>query len=143
VQAVPTGSPSQVVSAVELPGHSRPRQLRRWIGLAARLRPRQLEAGRKDAEEVDPELRRRRVTISTAVTSDAALAAYQAILDANPTHAEAKGAGAPDRVPADVRLAQRPDALAAADAATDDIDAALAAADLEILQQDVIGRSSG
>jgi putative thioredoxin len=33
---------------------------------------------------------------------------------------------------------QRPDAVAAADAAPDDIDAAFAAADVEILQQDVI-----
>jgi putative thioredoxin len=67
---------------------------------------------------------------------DAALKAYQAILDANPGHAEAKGAvrqiGFLQRA-----STQRPDAVAVADAAPADIDAAFAAADVEILQQNV------
>jgi putative thioredoxin len=57
-------------------------------------------------------------------------------LDANPASAEAKGA---------IRqiefltraTAQRPDAVAVADAAPADIEAALAAADVQILNQDV------
>ena len=65
---------------------------------------------------------------------DAALGAYQAILDADPNHPEAKGA---------VRqiwflnraTRQRPDAARVADAAPNDIDAAFAAADVDILHQ--------
>src|SRR5208337_1878048 len=68
----------------------------------------------------------------------AAADSYQAILDANPNDAEAKGA---------VRqiafltraTAQRPDAVAVADAAPGDIEAAFAAADVQILNQDVRG----
>ena len=60
----------------------------------------------------------------------------QAILDANPNHAEAKGA---------VRqiaflsraTAQQPDVVAKADGAPDDIEAAFGAADVEILQQNI------
>ncbi|MDZ4235291.1 MAG: tetratricopeptide repeat protein, partial [Dietzia sp.] len=67
---------------------------------------------------------------------DAAAAAYQAILDANPNHAEAKGAvrqiGFLQRATAHPR-----DAVAIADASPGDIDAAFAAADVEILQRDV------
>ena len=67
---------------------------------------------------------------------DAAQTAYQAILDAKPDHEEAKGA---------VRQiaflsrasARQPDVVAAADKAPDDIEAAFAAADVEVLQQNV------
>src|ERR1700684_2119783 len=62
----------------------------------------------------------------------ASLDSYQAILDADPNHAEAKGA-----VRQIVFLmratAQSPDAVAVADAAPDDIEAAFAAAAVQIL----------
>jgi len=67
---------------------------------------------------------------------DAALTAYQALLDANPNDPEARGAvrqiGFLQRA-----TAHRPDAVSIADAAPSDIDAAFAAADVEILQQNV------
>jgi putative thioredoxin len=75
---------------------------------------------------------------ATAGNLGAALDSYQAILDADPNHAEAKGA-----VRQIVFLmratAQSPDAVAVADAAPDDIEAAFAAADVQILSQDVEG----
>ncbi|HWX99298.1 MAG TPA: tetratricopeptide repeat protein, partial [Mycobacterium sp.] len=69
---------------------------------------------------------------------EAAKKSYQALLEANPGSVEAKAA---------IRqidfltraTAQRPDAVPAADAAPGDIDAAFAAADVQILNQDVSG----
>ena len=137
VQAVPTVialAGGQPLSSFQ--GAQPPEQLRRWIDSLLDATAGKLEAGVEDAEEVDPELAQARDHLDGG-DFDAALAAYQAILDAKPNHAEAKGAV---RQIAFLQraTAQRPDALAAADAAPDDIDAALAAADLEILQQDVI-----
>ena len=84
---------------------------------------------------MDPELAQAREYLD-AGDFDSARSAYQAILKAKPNDAEAKGA---------VRQidflqrasAHRPDALAAADAAPEDIDAVFAAADVEILQQNI------
>ena len=137
VQAVPTVvalAGGQPLSSFQ--GAQPPEQLRRWIDSLLDATAGKLEAGAEDAEEVDPELAQARDHLDGG-DFDAALAAYQAILDAKPNHAEAKGAV---RQIAFLQraTAQRPDALAAADAAPDDIDAALAAADVEILQQDVI-----
>jgi putative thioredoxin len=137
VQAVPTVialAGGQPLSSFQ--GAQPPEQLRRWIDSLLDATAGKLEAGAEDAEEVDPELAQARDHLDGG-DFDAALAAYQAILDAKPNHAEAKGAV---RQIAFLQRAtvQRPDALAAADAAPDDIDAALAAADVEILQQDVI-----
>src|SRR5882757_6115634 len=137
VQAVPTVialAGGQPLSSFQ--GAQPPEQLRRWIDSLIDATAGKLEAGAEDAEEVDPELAQARDHLDGG-DFDAALAAYQAILEAKPNHAEAKGAV---RQIAFLQraTAQRPDALAAADAAPDDIDAALAAADLEILQQDVI-----
>jgi putative thioredoxin len=137
VQAVPTVialAGGQPLSSFQ--GAQPPEQLRRWIDSLLDATAGKLEAGAEDAEEVDPELAQARDHLDGG-DFDAALAAYQAILDAKPNHAEAKGAV---RQIAFLQraTAQRPNALAAADAAPDDIDAALAAADLEILQQDVI-----
>jgi putative thioredoxin len=137
VQAVPTVvalAGGQPMSSFQ--GAQPPEQLRRWIDSLLDATAGKLEAGAEDAEEVDPELAQARDHLDGG-DFDAALAAYQAILDAKPNHAEAKGAV---RQIAFLQraTAQRPDALAAADAAPDDIDAAFAAADLEILQQDVI-----
>jgi putative thioredoxin len=138
VQAVPTVvaiAAGQPLSSFQ--GLQPPEQLRRWIdsllnAIAGKL------GGAADAEQpeqVDPEIAQARSHLD-AGDFDAALKAYQAILDANPNHAEAKGA---------VRqisflqraTAQRPDAVAVADVAPDDIEAAFAAADVEILQQNI------
>jgi len=137
VQAIPTVvalAGGQPLSSFQ--GAQPPEQLRRWIDSLLDATAGKLEGGPEEAEEVDPELAAARDHLDGG-DFDAALAAYQAILDAKPTHAEAKGAV---RQIAFLKraTAQRPDALAAADAAPDDIDAALAAADVEILQQDVI-----
>jgi putative thioredoxin len=136
VQAIPTVvalAGGQPLSSFQ--GAQPPEQLRRWIDSLLDATVGKLEGG-ADAEEVDPELEQARDHLDGG-DFDAALAAYQAILDAKPNHAEAKGAV---RQIAFLQraTAQRPDAVAAADAAPDDIDAALAAADVEILQQDVI-----
>ncbi|MCW2560376.1 MAG: Thioredoxin domain [Mycobacterium sp.] len=137
VQAIPTVvalAGGQPLSSFQ--GAQPPEQLRRWIDSLLDATVGKLEGGAEDAEEVDPELEQARDHLDGG-DFDAALAAYQAILDAKPNHAEAKGAV---RQIAFLQraTAQRPDAVAAADAAPDDIDAALAAADVEILQQDVI-----
>ena len=60
----------------------------------------------------------------------AAAAAYQAILDADPNHAEAKGALRQITFLQRATAHVAPDAVAVADAAPDDIDAAFAAADV-------------
>ncbi len=86
-------------------------------------------------QTVDPALSQAREQLEAGDFA-AALSSYQAILEADPNHVEAKGA---------VRqiefltraTAQRPDAVALADADPDDIEAALAAADVQILNQDV------
>lgn len=137
VQAVPTVvalAGGQPLSSFQ--GAQPPEQLRRWIDSLLEATAGKLEAGAEDAEEIDPELEAARDHLDGG-DFDAALTAYQAILAAKPNHEEAKGAV---RQIAFLQraTAHRPDALAAADAAPDDIDAALAAADVEILQQDVI-----
>lgn len=138
VQAIPTVvalAGGQPLSSFQ--GAQPPEQLRRWIDSLLEATAGKLEGGPEGApEEVDPELAQAREHLD-AGDFDAALAAYQAILDAKPTHAEAKGAV---RQIAFLQraTAQRPDAVAVADAAPDDIEAAFAAADVEILQQDVI-----
>jgi putative thioredoxin len=69
---------------------------------------------------------------------EAAAAAYEAILAAEPSNEEAKAALAQVRFTARAE-ALEPDVIARADAAPDDIDAQLAAADLEIVNQDIEG----
>ena len=140
VQAVPTVvalAAGQPLSSFQ--GMQPPEQLRRWVDSLLNATAGKL-GGAADAEEpeqVDPALAQAREHLD-AGDFDAALAAYQAILDADPNHAEAKGAvrqiGFLPRA-----TAQRPDAVARADAAPDDIEAAFAAADVQILNQDVAG----
>ena len=138
VQAVPTVvalAAGQPLSSFQ--GAQPPDQLRGWIDSLLNATAGKLSdaADSEQPQEVDPELAQARAHLDEG-NFDAALTAYQAILDANPNHAEAKGA---------VRqiafltraTAQRPDAVEVADAAPDDIDAAFAAADVEILQQNV------
>ncbi|OBK78615.1 co-chaperone YbbN [Mycobacterium sp. 1164985.4] len=138
VQAIPTVvalAAGQPLASFQ--GMQPPEQLRRWVdsllnAVAGKL-PGSGEA--EEAEEVDPELAQARSYLDEG-DFDAARTAYQAILDANPNHVEAKGA---------VRqieflqraTSQTPDAIAAADAAPDDIELAFAAADVEVLQQNV------
>lgn len=137
VQAVPTvvalgaGQPLSSFQGVQPPD-----ELRRWVDSLLNATAGKLQGGAPEApEQVDPELAQARSHLD-AGDFDAALKAYQGILDANPTHAEAKGAvrqiGFLQRA-----STQRPDAAAAADAAPDDVDAAFAAADVDILQQNV------
>ena len=89
----------------------------------------------EEPEHVDPELAQARAHLD-AGDFDAALNAYQGLLAANPNHEEAKGAvrqiGFLQRA-----TSRAPGAIVAADAKPDDIELAFAAADVEILQQDV------
>jgi putative thioredoxin len=120
-------------------GMQPPEQLRRWIDslLSATAGKLGGAADSDEPEEVDPALAQARQQLEDNDLG-AALDSYQAILDADPNHAEAKGA-----VRQIVFLmratAQSPDAVGVADAAPDDIEAAFAAADVQILSQDVEG----
>jgi len=144
VEAIPTVvalAAGQPLSSFQ--GLQPPEQLRKWVDSLLNATAGKLAgdgAGDGDGEEpeqVDPELAQARAHLD-AGDFDAALTAYQALLDANPNDAEAKGAvrqiGFLQRA-----TTQRPDAVAVADAAPDDIDAAFAAADVDILQQNVAG----
>ena len=138
VQAVPTVvalAAGQPLSSFQ--GMQPPEQLRRWIdSLLNAVAGKLPGSGEPDQpEQVDPELAQARSYLD-AGDFDAARAAYQAILDANPGHAEAKGAVR------QIAFLQRattraPGAVVAADANPNDIETAFAAADVEILQQNV------
>lgn len=137
VDAVPTVvalAAGQPISSFQ--GMQPPEQLRGWLdqilsATAGKLRG---PGGSAESAAVDPELLAARDQLE-AGDFEAAKASYQAILEANPGSVEAKGA---------IRqidfltraTAVRPDAVAVADAAPDDIDAAFAAADVQILNQD-------
>jgi putative thioredoxin len=94
VQAVPTVvalAAGQPISSFQ--GVQPPDQLRRWVdsllnATAGKLGP---EGDSDEPEQVDPELAQAREHLD-AGDFDAALQAYQALLDANPNHEEAKGA---------------------------------------------------
>jgi putative thioredoxin len=138
VQAVPTVvalAAGQPLSSFQ--GVQPPEQLRRWVDSLLNATAGKLTGGTdgEEPEQVDPELAQAREHLD-AGDFDAALTAYRAILDANPNHAEAKGAVR------QISFLQRatsraPGAIIAADAAPDDIEVAFAAADVEILQQNV------
>ena len=118
-------------------GGQPPEQLRRWIDSLLAATAGKLGGGEGEAEEeqVDPAVAQARDHLD-AGDFPAAAAAYRSILDADPNHAEAKGAlrqiGFLERA-----TSVPPDAVAVADAAPDDIDAAFAAADVQILNQDI------
>jgi putative thioredoxin len=139
VQAVPTVvalAAGQPLASFE--GGQPPEQLRRWVDSLLNATAGKLSGGPEDeAEEVDPELVQARTYLDDG-DFDAALTAYEAILEAKPGHPEAKGA-IHQIVFLKRATAQPRDAVAVADAAPDDIDAALAAADVQVLQQDVAG----
>jgi putative thioredoxin len=138
VQAVPTVvalAAGQPLSSFQ--GSQPPEQLRRWVDSLLNATAGKL-GGAGDSEEpeqVDPELAQARAHLDEG-DFDAALKAYQALLDADPNHAEAKGAvrqiGFLQRA-----TSRAPGAVIAADAAPDDIEVAFAAADVDILQQNV------
>jgi putative thioredoxin len=138
VQAIPTVvalAAGQPLSSFQ--GVQPPEQLRGWIDSLLKATAGKLSggAGGEEPEQVDPELAAARAHLD-AGDFDAARTAYQKILDANPGHAEAKGAVR------QISFLQRatsraPGAIDAADAAPDDIEVAFAAADVEILQQQV------
>lgn len=136
VQAVPTVvalAAGQPIASFQ--GMQPADELRRWVDslLSATAGKLSGAADSEQPEQVDPELAKARQLLDSG-DFDAALTAYQKILDANPAHAEAKGAV---RQISFLNRAtkQRPDAPRVADASPDDIDAAFAAADVEILQQ--------
>jgi putative thioredoxin len=138
VQAVPTAvalAGGQPLSSFQ--GVQPPEQLRTWLDslLSATAGKLGGPADAPEPEEVDPELAHARESLD-AGDFDAALRAYTAILEADPNHLEAKGAVRQIAFLARAS-AQRPDAVAVAAAAPDDIEAAFAAADVEILHQDV------
>jgi len=80
-------------------GMQPPEQLRRWIDslLSATAGKLGGAADSDEPEEVDPALAQARQQLEDNDLG-AALDSYQAILDADPNHAEAKGACAPNRV---------------------------------------------
>jgi len=137
VQRIPTVvalAAGQPLSSFE--GVQPPEQLRGWLdSLLSATAGKLSGAAGSDEAEIDPALSQAREQLEAGDFA-AALSSYQAILDADPNHAEAKGA---------IRqiafltraTAQRSDAVALADAAPDDIAAALAAADVQIVNQDV------
>jgi putative thioredoxin len=112
-------------------------QLRRWLDslLSATAGKLGGPTTSEEPEEVDPALAQARQELQDGDFA-AALDSYQAILDTNPNHPEAKGAVR--QIAFLMRAtAQQPDAVAVADAAAGDIEAAFAAADVQILNQDV------
>jgi putative thioredoxin len=135
VQGVPTVvavAAGQPLSSFQ--GSQPPEQLRRWVDSLLEATAGKLAGGAGEEEVVDPEVEQARAHLD-AGDFDAALAAYQAVLDARPNHEEARGAV---RQIAFLQRAttQPQDAVARAEAAPDDLDAAFAAADVEVLQQD-------
>jgi len=137
VQAVPTVvaiGAGQPISSFQ--GLQPPEQLRRWIdSLVAATAGKLSGAADFEPEQVDPGLAKARELLD-AGNFDAALGAYTAILDNDPAHPEAKAAVR--QISFLTRATkQRPDASRVADAAPNDIDAAFAAADVEILNQQV------
>lgn len=138
VQAVPTVvavAGGQPISSFE--GVQPPDQLRRWVDSLLSATAGKLDGDEESeaAEEIDPELENARALWDDGEL-DAALAAYQALLETQPNHVEAKDALR--QIAFLQRATTHPaDAVARADAAPGDIDAAFAAADVEMTQDAV------
>ncbi|MBV9641109.1 MAG: tetratricopeptide repeat protein [Mycobacteriaceae bacterium] len=141
-QAVPTVvaiAAGQPISSFQ--GVQPPDQLRSWVDSLLSATAGKLDggpgsgSGSGEPEQVDPGLAKARELLE-AGNFDAALGAYQAILDGDPNHPEAKAAV---RQISFLNRAtrQRPDAARVADAAPNDIDAAFAAADVDLLHQQI------
>ncbi|KZS62896.1 co-chaperone YbbN [Mycobacterium ostraviense] len=140
VQAVPTVvalAAAQPISSFQGPQPAG--ELRRWLDSLLSATAGKLRGPTDSGEfaEVDPAVAQARAELE-AGDFDAAKKSYQSILDTEPGNVEAKAA---------IRqidfltraTVQRPDAVLVADAAPDDIEAAFAAADVQILNQDVSG----
>lgn len=140
VQAVPTVvalAAGQPISSFQ--GMQRAEQLRRWLDslLSATAGKLSGPTASEDLLEADPVLVQARQRLEEGNFA-AAQEAYQAVLAANPNSVEAKAAIR--QIAFLMRAtAQAPDAIAIADAAPNDIEAALAAADLQVLNQEVSG----
>jgi putative thioredoxin len=142
VQAVPTvvalagGQP-----LASFQGMQPVEQLRKWVDSLLDATAGKLGgAVEGEPEQVDPALAAAREHLD-AGDFVAAKSAYEAILQDDPTHVEAKGAVR--QIEFLARATSHPqDAIAAADAAPGDIDAAFAAADVQVLGQDVAGAFS-
>ena len=138
VDAVPTVvalAAGQPITSFQ--GPQPPDQLRRWVDSLLSATAGKLSGG-GDAEQpapVDPVLAQARQHLD-AGDFDAARVAYQGLLDADPNHAEAKGA-LRQLTFLERATGRNPDAPGIADAAPDDIEAAFAAADVAIMNQDV------
>jgi putative thioredoxin len=119
-------------------GPQPPEQLRRWVDslLSATAGKLPGSADSEDEQAVDPVLAQARDLLEAGDFAGAAQA-YQAILDGDPANAEAKGA-LRQMTFLERATTHSPDAVAASDAAPDDIEAAFAAADVQILNQDVV-----
>lgn len=147
VEAVPTVvalAGGQPLASFE--GPQPPEHLRRWVDSLLAATAGKLaggpdpEGGAAEEEAVDPVLEDARAKLD-AGDFLAAAAAYQAILDADPSHVgphHAEATGALRQITFLERATTHPPtAVADADAAPQDIDAAFAAADVQILNQDV------
>jgi len=138
VQVVPTVvalGAGQPLSSFQ--GMQPPDQLRRWLDslLSATAGKLSGTTSSEESEQVDPAVAQARQQLQAGDFA-AAQKSYQAILDANPNSIEAKAALR--QIAFLTRAsARRPEAVAVADAAPDDIEAAFAAADVQILNQDV------
>ncbi|MEW5811976.1 MAG: tetratricopeptide repeat protein [Actinomycetota bacterium] len=138
VQAVPTVvalAAGQPLSSFQ--GMQPADQLRRWVDSLLDATAGKLSGGPgvDEGEQTDPAVDNARALLDQG-DFDAARSAYQAILDADPQHAEAKGAVR--QIDFLQRATTHPqDAVARADAAPADVEAGLAAADVEVLHQDV------
>jgi putative thioredoxin len=120
-------------------GMQPPEQLRRWVDslLSATAGKLSESTDSVEPEEIDPALAQARQQLEDNDLG-AALDSYQAILDSDLNHAEAKGAVR--QIAFLMRATTHgQEAVAASDAAPDDIEAAFAAADVQLLSQDVRG----
>lgn len=116
-------------------------QLRGWINAILTATAGKLSgatgSGPARPEPVDPALERAREALDAGDFPGAA-AAYQAILDGDPNHVEAKAAL--KQITFLERASSQPaDVLEVAEADPDDIEAAFGAADVQILSQDTAG----
>lgn len=140
IQAVPTVvalAGGQPVASFQ--GIQPPDQLRKWVDslLSATAGKLQGAGGDDEAQPVDPALAAARSHLDSG-DFPAAKTAYEAILAADPNHAEARGAVR--QIGFLIRAtSQRSDAVAVADASPADVDAACAAADVQLLNQDAVG----
>ena len=138
VEAVPTVvalAGGQPLASFE--GPQPPEQLRRWVDSLLSATAGKLAGAGPEEQPADPALDAAREKLDAGDFPGAA-AAYQAIVDGDPNHVEARAALRQIEFLQRASL-QPADAVATADAVPTDIDAAFAAADVQILGQDVAG----